>query len=68
MRLFTVYRKPVKPHTHVDDRGFVVKCYHETKSMLLSVSFYVGITLTFPIEHWLWEHTPLKYIAEWMGL
>lgn len=56
-------------HTHVDERGRLIKCYHETKAVFLSLSFWAGVTLSFPLEHWLWEKVwPFKVIAIWMGL
>lgn len=57
------------PHTHVDKNGFVVECYHEAKSQLTSVSFWIGITLSFPIEHFLWEKVPpFSWLTKLLGL
>jgi hypothetical protein len=42
-------------HTHTTESGAVVACYHECKSVLRTPSFWVLTTLTFPIEHLLWE-------------
>jgi len=38
-------------HTHMDENGLIVKCYHKSKTVLLSVSFWIGLTLGFPVEH-----------------
>lgn len=42
-------------HTHPDENGLMVKCYHKSKTVLLSFSFWLGLTLGFPLEHFLWE-------------
>lgn len=56
-------------HTHEDEHGFLVKCYHQSKSVMLSVSFWLGVTLSFPIEHFIWEKLPgFSYITHLMGL
>jgi hypothetical protein len=45
-------------HTHTDEKGKLVKCYHECKNQVLSLSFWVMMTIFFPLEHILWEHVP----------
>jgi hypothetical protein len=55
-------------HTHKDEHGAIVKCFHRTKSMLMSVDFYIATIISFPIEHWLYEKGPLHFISVWMGL
>jgi len=55
-------------HTHVDERGIVVRCYHECKNLLFDWRFIIGMTIGFPIEHWLWESWPLNIITHWLGL
>lgn len=56
-------------HTHVDEVGRVVKCYHETKSILTSGSFWLGITFSFPLEHFLYEKVwPFTLITQFLGL
>ncbi len=58
-----------KPHYHTDENGFLVKCYHETKSMLTSYSFWIGLTISFPLEHFLWEKVyPFYLITNLLGL
>jgi hypothetical protein len=57
------------PHTHKTEQGLLVKCYHSTKAVFLSGSFWIGVTLSFPIEHFLWTKVwPFKLISHWMGL
>jgi hypothetical protein len=56
-------------HTHVDENGLIVKCYHKSKSALLSGGFWLGLTLGFPIEHFLWEKAwPFKLLTRYLGL
>ena len=46
------------PHTHTDEQGKLVQCYHECKSQMKTLSFWVLMTLTFPLEHMIWEYIP----------
>ncbi|GAO37640.1 hypothetical protein SCT_3076 [Sulfuricella sp. T08] len=56
-------------HTHPDENGLMVKCYHKSKTVLLSVSFWLGLTLGFPVEHFLWEKIwPFKLLTRYIGL
>jgi len=56
-------------HTHHDEAGLLVRCYHESKALLLSWQFWVGITCSFPLEHVLWEKVwPFYLISQWIGL
>uniref|UniRef100_E6QUU7 Uncharacterized protein n=1 Tax=mine drainage metagenome TaxID=410659 RepID=E6QUU7_9ZZZZ len=56
-------------HTHSDENGLMVKCYHKSKTVLLSVSFWLGLTLGFPVEHFLWEKIwPFKLLTHYIGL
>jgi len=58
-----------KPHFHKDEFGFLVKCYHGTKNNLASYSFWIGMTIGFPIEHFIWEKLPgFRAITHWLGL
>jgi hypothetical protein len=57
------------PHFHRDERGFLVKCYHSTKSLLVDHAFWIGLTIGFPLEHFLWTKVwPFYELAELMGL
>lgn len=55
-------------HTHTTDKGRVVKCYHECKNLLKSYSFWIGVTISFPIEHLVWNVWPLNIVAKWFGV
>ena len=56
-------------HYHKDDRGRLVKCLHECKNMFLSVSFWVGLTISFPAEHYIWTKVwPFCELSKLMGL
>lgn len=58
-----------EPHTHVTEDGLLVRCYHKCRSILAEPAFWIGVTVTFPIEHFLWTKVPgFKHISEWMGL
>lgn len=66
---FLFLDKPDAGHTHVDENGFIVRCYHKTRSTLFSPAFWFGVTMSFPIEHWLWHSVwPFNVIAKMMGL
>jgi hypothetical protein len=54
-----------KPHYHKDENGFLVQCYHVchkglrgVKETLMSPAFWVATTLTWPIEHFIYDHIP----------
>jgi len=56
-------------HTHIDENGKIVKCYHETKALFQSYQFWIAMTIGFPIEHAIWVYVPpFSYIAGWFGL
>lgn len=62
-------KKAACGHTHTTPDGLLVRCYHTCKSVLVSPAFWIGSTLSFPIEHALWTKMPfLKGIATWAGL
>ena len=49
--------------------GHLYACYHECKSILLSASFWIGLTCSFPLEHFIWEKLyPFNLITKWLGL
>ena len=56
------------PHYHEDENGTLVKCYHNVKTFLADWKFWAGVTLSFPIEHWLYERGPLHFVTIWLGL
>lgn len=58
-----------EPHSHIDEKGAIVKCYHTCKAELIRPGFWFAFTLGFPIEHAIWTFLPpFKYIAAWLGL
>lgn len=58
------------PHTHKTEAGLLVKCYHQCqKAGVTKASFWVLMTLSFPIEHLLWTKVPpFTLIAHYFGL
>lgn len=61
--------KTDKPHFHRDESGVLVKCYHKCKNVLTDYAFWLGVTLSFPLEHYIWTKLwPFYEIAEWLGL
>lgn len=58
-----------KFHTHEDESGILVKCYHKTKSILIDYAFWIGVTVSFPIEHFIWTRLPVfSDLAHYLGL
>ncbi len=56
-------------HTHKDENGVLVKCYHKCRNVLTDYAFWIGITVSYPIEHFLWEKVPgFSHIAQLMGM
>lgn len=57
------------PHYHKTNEGFLVQCYHKSRNALFSFSFWIGLTIGFPLEHLLWEKIwPFTILTHWMGL
>jgi hypothetical protein len=64
---------PSMPHYHKNEDGVIVQCYHKcakgVRTTLGSPAFWIGVTLTYPIEHLLWEKVwGFRHIAEWLGM
>lgn len=58
-----------KLHHHRTHNGVIVDCYHKCKSVLKDYGFWVGMTIGFPIEHFLYEKVfPFTLVTEFMGL
>lgn len=58
-----------QPHFHKDEDGALVKCYHRCRNALTDYAFWVGITVSYPLEHLLWERVPVFWhVAEWIGM
>lgn len=57
---------PVEPE---QKRGIWHRLHLQLRTTVFSVSFWLGLTLGFPFEHFLWEHVwPFKLISKWLGL
>lgn len=68
MKIIGKLRPLPHPHTHVDEHGMIVKCYHKSKAILLSGSFWFGVTVSYPLEHFLWEQVwPFKLLTALMS-
>lgn len=56
-------------HTHIDKSGILHKCYHECKDTVLNWKFVVGITLSWPLEHALYQYVwPFKLVSKFLGI
>ena len=56
-------------HLHKTEQGKLIECYHGAVNCLKSWSFWVGMTLGFPLEHLIWEKIwPFYQITKWIGL
>jgi hypothetical protein len=58
-------------HFHTDERGVLVACYHQCKNwgnqILGAWQFWLGVTVSFPIEHFIWEKVwPFKLFTEFL--
>jgi len=43
--------------------------HQQLQTSVFNLSFWLGLTLGFPFEHFLWEHVwPFKLISKWLGL
>jgi hypothetical protein len=55
-------------HFHTDEQGRAVRCYHACRSVF-TWGFAVGVTVSFPIEHFIWEKLPgFSAVSRWLGL
>ncbi len=60
---------PHTPHTHIAENGMLVKCYHHCKGVLAAPAFWIGVTVSYPFEHLLWERVPpFSWIAHYLGI
>lgn len=56
-------------HYHKDSDGFFHACYHRTRGVLANWQFWMGMTVGYPFEHYVWEHVrPFTDIMRWLGL
>ena len=65
-----MFLQKTKKHWHIDDySGFAYVCYHSCKALITNWQFWLGLTLGFPIEHFLWVKVwPLSLLTFWSGL
>lgn len=62
------------PHYHKDAEGFLVQCYHVCQKQALGIwqvlrspAFWIGITVTYPFEHALYEKVwPFLIVSQWL--
>lgn len=61
--------KTRQPHFHRVESGKLIRCYHYCRGALTSWQFWLGVTLSFPIEHALWEKLwPFYLLTHLLGL
>jgi hypothetical protein len=59
----------MQPHYHKSENGLLIKCYHASRSLLTDWKFWLGTTMGFPLEHFLWEKVwPFTLITKLLGL
>lgn len=46
---------PEAKHVHVDEKGVWHWCYHQCKNVITAWQFWLGVTVSFPVEHLIWE-------------
>jgi hypothetical protein len=69
VKLLNTTPTPSSFHTHVDERGALVRCYHKSKAMILSWEFWFASMVGFPIEHAFWDYVPpFNYLTKFFGL
>lgn len=45
------------------------RCYHSCRSTVSQPNFWIGLTLGWPLEHFLYEHVwPFTWIARLLGI
>ena len=63
----TPIEKKVEPHYHLDNKGVLHTCYHQCRRLVTDSAFWIGLTISFPFEHVLWEKVwPFYLLTEWM--
>lgn len=53
-----------EPHYHEDEQGIMVKCFHQCKTVITDWRFILGVTISYPFEHYLWTNVPP---FSWLG-
>lgn len=57
------------PHYHRNRAGILVTCYHQCRSLMTDWRFWCGLTLGYPLEHYLWEKVwPFNLLTHFLHL
>ena len=64
--------QPTMPHYHKNEEGVLIQCYHSCrkslKDTLGNTAFWIGITVSYPLEHFLYEHVwPFSTLTHLIG-
>lgn len=63
------HKARVRPHFHMNEQGLLVACYHTAKPTFPFFKWLFVLTVTFPIEHLMWEHLPpLVKLLAWLNV
>jgi len=59
-----------RSHTHTDEQGVLVRCYHKTMGSWKAWVLAGFIAMTaYPVEHYIWENVaPFNTVAEFLGV
>lgn len=58
-----------EPHYHYNKEGILIRCYRHCSSLFTDYRFWIGVTISYPLEHFLWEHVwPFKLVMHFLGL
>ena len=59
-----------EPHYHEDKKtGLLVRCMNSCSNLITDYRFWIGVTISYPLEHFLWEHVwPFKLVMQFLGL
>ena len=62
--------KEHEPHYHEDKKtGLLVRCMNSCSNLITDYRFWIGVTISYPLEHFLWEHVwPFKLVMQFLGL
>lgn len=62
-------QSPAHTHVHKDKKGVLHVCYHKCRTVFTDWGFWIGVTVSFPLEHFLWEQVwPFSWITKLIGL
>jgi hypothetical protein len=59
-----------EPHYHEDKKtGLLVRCMNSCSNLITDYRFWIGVTISYPLEHFLWEHVwPFKLLMQFLGI